>query len=117
MEKELDPRLIDKRLKMLKIKKMRDFGYSFAAGMAILFAISIWKNFPLPFKVGIGILCFYHLVLAMIFYPALKPTYWLITNIAKVLGNILSTIIFGVFYYILFTPIALLLRLSGKDVI
>ncbi len=43
------------------------------------------------------------------------PIYWFWMGISFVLGMIVSPIVFGLFYYGLVTPIALCMRLVGRD--
>ncbi len=46
---------------------------------------------------------------------AAMPFYWLWMAIAFVMGNIISRLILSLFYYIILTPIALVMRLAGRD--
>lgn len=108
---------IDKRLKEYRIKKIKQFGLSFTMGMAILFVISIWKDFILPLKLIIAFMFFYHLLSTFLYYKLLYPTYILISFIGNILGNLLTVIIFTVVFYFLFTPIAMILRLLKKDIV
>jgi hypothetical protein len=101
----------------LEGKKIQQFGYSFAAGMLILTAIGIWKGFTLPIKIIVVLLGIYHILFAFINYKFLIPTFKLMSGLAGLIGNALTFIIFFIFFYVLFTPIAFLLRLFGKDVI
>ena len=64
-----------------------------------------------------GTLGIYHLIFALLNLHLLKPTFILMKTIAHHVGNVLSIIIFSLFFYLIFTPIALILRASGKDVI
>lgn len=108
-------RISDKRLK--KAKKLRRFGYSFSIGMAVLSAIGVWKHFPMSVISITAALCLFH-ALGALFKPViLQPTEWLMSSILKWIGNLLTAVIFTVLYYVLFTPIALILRFAGKDVI
>ena len=43
------------------------------------------------------------------------PGYWFWMGIAFVLGNIVSRVLLGLIYYLLFTPLGLLRRLFGAD--
>ncbi|NLY44125.1 MAG: hypothetical protein GX066_09225 [Clostridiaceae bacterium] len=108
---------INKGLREDEIKKLKKFGYSFSLGMAILFAISTWKNFVLPFRVIVSILFAYHLFGAFFCYKFLYPTYVLTSFIGKIIGNLFTVVIFTVVFYLLFTPISIILRLFKKDVI
>lgn len=112
MEKELNQGLDGGEM-----KEVRRFGYSFALGMAILFGISWWKHFALPVKGVVALLCLYHLAFALINPRVLIPNFKVVNFIGKVVGNTLTYIIFTIVFYLLFSPIAFLLRLLKKDVI
>jgi hypothetical protein len=112
MEKELNQRLEEQEK-----KQIRRFGFNFAMGMTVLFLVSLWRNFALPFKIGVAGLGLAHLCFAFLNYRWLYPTYKLVLSISILFGNILTTIIFTVVFYLLFTPIAFVLRLCKKDVI
>ncbi len=107
----------DKGLKFRETKKIKTFGYYFALGMALLTLIGLWKSFNRWIILFTIIICIYHAVCALFFYRLLTPTYRFINFIGKIAGNFLTLVIFSVIYYVLFTPVALLIRLAGKDVI
>jgi hypothetical protein len=46
---------------------------------------------------------------------AALPFYWAWMAIAFALGGIMSRVLFGLFFYGLLTPLALLMRLTGRD--
>lgn len=104
MEKKSDKRLIYSK-----------YGFSFSIGMGLLLALSFWKDFSLYFKGVVVFLLLYHLSCAIFFPKVLKPFYEAVTFITAKAGNILSNIVFTIVFYALFTPIALVLRLYGKD--
>lgn len=54
---------------------------------------------------------------ALVGYPVLKPVYIAWMAFAFVLGWVNTRILLGLFYYLVLTPIGLILRLSGKDLI
>lgn len=95
----------------------RRFGWSFGAGMVILSAIGFWKHFIFPIPWITVALASFSLVFAFIAPNALLPLRKIMEGILHVLGLILTWAVFGAFYYIIFTPIVLILRLAGKDVI
>jgi hypothetical protein len=43
------------------------------------------------------------------------PVYWAWMAIAFVMGNIMSRILVALFYYLMITPIGLIMRLTGRD--
>lgn len=109
--------ILKKRLSAAKAKALARFGWSFAAGMAILTAVGVWKNFPAWAVWSSGILCHYHLLAFLLFRKALVPTFVAVGFVGKVVGFLVSCVVFAVVYYALFAPIAWCLRLAKKDLI
>jgi len=108
---------MDHRLKVLEEKRkgLRKFCWSFGAGMAILTTVLLWHSgwvVSWYHFIPLGLSAF-HLLAAILFPPLGKPIHLLVGFI----GLLLSTILIGAFYYLLFTPVVLLLRLAGKDLI
>ncbi len=48
-------------------------------------------------------------------WKALKPGYRGWMAVAKIIGSIMTTVILGVVFFIVFVPVGLVLRLAGKD--
>lgn len=94
----------------------RKFGLRFAAGMLLLSAILWWRHDG--FVPGIWIplgLAVFHGVGALVWPPLLVPTHWLIPRLVSAVTTAFAYVVLGLFYYLVFTPIAFLLRLAGKD--
>lgn len=91
----------------------RKFALYFGIGMALLTGFMLLKKGPLWITLTAVLLGFYHLTLGLAFNKASAP----FRMITQFIGNTVTVIFFSVFYYLLFTPISLLLRLAGKDVI
>ncbi len=96
-------------------KRLREFGFSFSIGMALLLIIGYFREFNKIFLIIVTCLLFYHLIFAIIFPKVLIPTYYLISFITKIIGNTLNFIVFTIIFYIFFTPISLILKLFKKD--
>jgi hypothetical protein len=60
---------------------------------------------------------FFFLVTAFVGYPVLRPLYIGWMAFAFVLGWINTRLLLGVFFYLILTPIGLVLRLGGKDLL
>jgi len=105
----------DKRLK--STKELRQFGYSFVLGMAILVLISFWRKFHPGITIAAALSGTFHLILMLIKPALLYPTYRVISTIGKWVGKLLTVVVFTIVYYLLFTPIALILRFLNKDII
>ena len=120
MEKENNTRL-KKKLPKKELSKfdkdLRKFGIYFSIGMALLLAIVFHNNreiFKLN-KIIIAGLLVYHIVFAFLFPKLLVITYYITKILTKFFGIVLTYIIFGIVYYILFTPISFFVRLAKKD--
>ncbi|MHB2025286.1 MAG: SxtJ family membrane protein [Elusimicrobiota bacterium] len=94
-------------------KKIRRFGLSLAASSAALGLLSrITNHSKSPWVIGAGIIC-----------GALSATssraglwiYRLVLGTAAILAAGFALIILTVFYYCALTPLALILRLMGRD--
>jgi len=96
-------------------KELRKFGLV-TAGMLILFfdllipwiwdlPMPVWPLYPAVILVS----------MALIIPAALGPVYKIWMRFAEALGWINTRIILGLVFFIMFAPIALLLRILGKD--
>ena len=97
------------------IIELKKFGYSFSAGMAILFTVSVWQNFHPNIKIIIAVLFLFHLTAAIVNNKLLNPSYKTASFLGRILGNTIISILLTIVYYFLFTPIALILRVFNKD--
>ncbi|MCX7821273.1 MAG: hypothetical protein N2258_06320 [Brevinematales bacterium] len=104
MEKKIDKRL-----------ELRKFGFSFSLGMLILLLIGFLKHFNLIFNTIIAIIFLETFLFAIIKPEFLKFQYTLISAILKTLGLVITNFTLIIFYYFIFTPIAVLLRIFNKD--
>ena len=98
-------------------EELREFGMVTATIIALLFGLLLPYLFdrpipdlPLPFKVSIVLAG-----IALILPIALKPLYVIWMAIGFVLGWINTRIILGIVFYLLFTPVSLLMKLLRKD--
>lgn len=105
------------RFQEIKLEKrvLRDFGLLMAAVFGGVFGLLIpyWKSkgmvwWPWP-------LTAFFLFFGLFLPKALGPIYRAWMKIGHVLGKINSTIILGVVYFVLITPMGFLMRLFGKD--
>lgn len=98
-------------------KELKVFGYSFSAGMAILFTVSMLNDFSIIIKILSACLSLFHLSAVIINYKILKTTHGIVGFLGKIIGNTLVTLLFTIIYYFLFTPFAFVLRIFRKDYI
>jgi len=96
-------------------KTLRQFGFLMASVFAVLFGLILpWvfgkdiPRWPWYFACGFALP-------ALIFPPSLKYIYILWMKFGMVMGAINSRIILGLFFYLMLTPIGLVMRLLGND--
>lgn len=103
-------------------KQLREFGFVIG-GILILFAgIGLWRhrhetqNFLSGRHITayIGIL---FVTSGIFFYNILKPLQKLWMGFSIILGFFMSRVILGVLFYLVVTPIALVLKIMGKDIL
>ena len=94
-------------------KRLRSFGFLVGG---VFLGIGLWPFlFGEPYRVwAVGVAAVL-LVPALVWPPALEPLFkgWMF--IGHVLGWINTRIILGLVFYLMVTPIGLLMRLLGKD--
>ena len=96
-------------------QELRKFGLVFATGLVLIFGLFLpwlvekpWPSWPwIAAAVFAGT--------ALVLPQVLKPVFLLWMKIGHVVGWINTRIILGIFFFILFAPVALLFRLLGKD--
>lgn len=94
--------------------ELRKFGAVILAGFAVIGGILKWRNHDAAaewcFWIGgvAGSVGLTGLVIAL-------PFYWIWMGFAFVMGNVMSRLILTLFYYLMITPMGLVMRLSGRD--
>ena len=102
-------------IKNIKSKKsdLRKFGITIGVILLIIAGFLFWKekeSFQIFLAIGIT------LFLTAITIPfILKPVYWIWMFFATILGWIMTRVILSLLFYIIFTPIGLILRFFGKQ--
>ncbi|WP_373073610.1 SxtJ family membrane protein [Sulfurimonas sp.] len=99
----------------IKIKDIKIFTFIWIAIFATIFFYQLVKynNF-----IPIVLVIIISLILTVLFKPVLlsKPyTLWI--KFGEFIGNIMSKIIMSVLYFGLFTPVSILLKIFGKDLL
>jgi multisubunit Na+/H+ antiporter MnhG subunit len=97
------------------MKELRKFGIILSVFLSIIAGISLWKsgtlyNYLFPTAAGI-------LILALAFPRILKFIYIPWMALAILIGWVMTRVILTLLYYLVFTPISLLLNLLGKDLL
>jgi hypothetical protein len=97
-------------------KKMyRKFGYTMAACITVVFGLLLPWIFDslvpaIPFVIALLLVLW-----ALVAPGYLKFIYRPWMAIARILGNINTTLVLALIYFLVFTPTALVMKLSGKD--
>lgn len=102
-------------LKNIKCEKsdLRKFGIVIGTVLLIIAGLVFWKEkhlLKLPITIGI-ILFASGLAIPII----LKPFYWVWMVFATILGWIMTRVVLSCMFYLVITPIGLVLRLFGKQ--
>ena len=97
-------------------KELRKFGLAMLLFAAAIASIRLWRGHPVSARVLYAIAA-YALLSAALLPAALRPAYWLLMKIAHALGWFNTRLILILLFYLVFTPIGLLLRLFGKDLL
>ena len=102
-------------IKNIKSEKsdLRKFGITIGVILLIIAGFLFWKekeSFQILLTFGVT-LCILGIVIPFI----LKPIYWVWMIFATILGWIMTRVILSLLFYIIFTPIGLILRFFGKQ--
>jgi hypothetical protein len=100
---------------LVKISSNRSFGFLF---FVVFFVISLW---PLKsqgdVRIWVLVLSLIFLILGVLNSRFLTPLNKLWFKFGILLGSIVSPIIMGIVYFAVVTPIGVLMRLLGKDLL
>ncbi len=93
--------------------EIRKFGILFTVVFGLLASYLAWKgNAAWPWLLGAAVL---FLAAGLFFHAILRPMYIGWMKFAFVLGWINTRLILGIFFYLILTPVGLLMRLIGRD--
>ena len=93
---------------------LRKFGLTLIIGFALIGGLVYWLgNSAVAFwmwkiSVAIGLL-------ALLLPPLSLPFYWAWMGIAFVMGTIISFFIVALIYYVIITPVGLIMKIIGRD--
>lgn len=109
--------MLREEIKSIKGTKpeLRKFGLTIGIFLLVIAAFLFWKqrpSFPYFAYIGGGFA-----LLGLIVPILLKPIYKVWMSFAVVMGFIMTRLILTVLYFGMFTPIALLTKLLGKDLL
>jgi ABC-type uncharacterized transport system permease subunit len=94
-------------------KELRKFALTMFCALGILGSFLVWRRRDIGFVLwGIGSVA---LLIAWVRPRALKPVYKYWMKLAIALGFVTSHVVLGLLYYLVFTPLGLVMRLLGKN--
>ncbi len=96
-------------------REVRKFGLLFSLIFALIGGYVYYVSGEISSWLAGGSLLF--LALGLFFYPLLKPVYVWWMKFAMVLAWINTRIILGIAFYLIVTPMGLVMRLFGKDLL
>jgi multisubunit Na+/H+ antiporter MnhG subunit len=96
-------------------ENLRKFGITMGTAFLVISLLVFWKRGSFPFPLSYISLAFF--VLAFAIPRSLKLLYILWMKLAFVLSWVNTRIILVLMFYLLFTPISLVMRLLGKDLL
>jgi hypothetical protein len=104
-------------LKNIKSGKaeLREFGVTMAAILVVIGDIALWRQRPTAvYLIGLGAALG---VLGLFKPDILKPLQKAWMGLGLVLGFFVSRVVMSVLFYLIMTPIGVIMRLSGKDIL
>jgi hypothetical protein len=89
------------------MKELRQFG---VCGLLVLSLLAWWINFPWLAVAGLVLGA-----LALLAPRALRPIYFAATLATAPVGMVLGELLLATIYFLVFTPLAIVFRLIGRD--
>lgn len=98
----------------LSPRELRRFGFTMAVPLTLLAAFGAWRGHTI-FPILIGGLAVTLAGLGLVAPGSLHPFHRVWMKVADTLGWVNTRLLLGLVYYLVMTPIGLLMRLVGKD--
>tara|TARA_B110000003_G_scaffold96354_1_gene98533 strand:- start:1133 stop:1537 length:405 start_codon:yes stop_codon:yes gene_type:complete len=100
--------------KDLKLPSNRKFGLFFSAIFLVLLIYSLFFSLS-TYSIIFLVLFFITLLITLFFSELLTPFNKLWMKIGYLIGGIINPLVMGAIYFIFFTPISLLFKLTNRD--
>jgi hypothetical protein len=98
-------------------KELRSFGLTVGAVLALIGGWIYWKHGTLPAAWGFGGAGLFLIASGLLAPAALAPLQKAWMALAVCLGFVMTRVLLTVLYYLVITPIGMVLRATGKDLI
>ena len=104
-----------KRNSNIKISSNRNFGLVF---FIVFLIVSIWPlTYDEPVRIWSAIISSVFLILGLMNSKLLTPLNKLWFKFGMILGAIVSPVVMGVVFFLVVTPIGLIMKIMGKDLL
>ncbi len=94
---------------------LRKFGLTLAAAFGLFGGISAWRGHG--FYIYLLAAAAFFLIFGLAWPSALKPIQKIWMTLALLMGWVMSRVLLFIVFFVTVTPIGLILRLSGKDIL
>lgn len=99
-------------------REWRKFGLSSALVLALATGFLCWRGvLAIPWVTGALACCLFGAVLALVRPRLMRTPYRLGMRLSQVLGRVVAPVILSVVFLLLLTPLGLVLRLTGQDLL
>ena len=96
-------------------KELREFGLTIGVILVILGAVILWRGKPTyPYFLGVGTV---FIILGLALPGVLKPLQKVWMSFAVIMGFFVSRIILTILFFVVLTPMSIIVRLLGKDIL
>ena len=104
-----------KRNSNIKISSNRNFGLVF---FIVFLIVTIWPiTYDEPVRIWSAIISSFFLILGLMNSKLLTPLNKLWLKFGMILGDIIVPIVMGVVFFLVVTPIGLVMKIMGKDLL
>ena len=95
-------------------RQLRIFGFAFGGGLSVLGGILYWRGITAvpPYLWGVAAVLW---LLALLAPKALRPVEKVMATIFRAVTTALTAVLLTVFFYLIMTPIGLIMRLLRTD--
>jgi uncharacterized membrane protein len=101
--------------KKKSVKDLRRFGLAFGAAMTILGSLLLWREKAgAPWILGLAAFAIFSGLMAP---KLLRPLEMVLAGLLRAVMTAVTYIVLTLAYFLVFTPIGILMKLSGKDLL
>ena len=103
-----------KNIKSTK-KELREFGLTIGIILVILGFIALWRNKDIySYFLSVGVA---FVILGITFYKVLLPLQKIWMGFSIIIGFFVSRIVLTILFYLVLTPIGIIVKIFGKDIL